>query len=55
MFRALYAHHQEAELYWCSIRFFAFSLNLCTRQLLTESDDTRCCINTVQAPDDEHI
>jgi len=19
MFRALYAHHQEAELYWCSI------------------------------------
>jgi len=26
------------------------SLNLCT-----ESDDTRCCINTIQPPDDEHI
>ena len=22
---------------------------------LTESDDTRCCINTIQPPDDEHI
>ena len=22
---------------------------------LTESDDTRCCINTIQLPDDEHI
>ena len=21
----------------------------------TESDDTRCCINTIQPPDDEHI
>ena len=32
-----------------------FALNLCTRQPLTESDDTRCCINTIQPPDDEHI
>ena len=32
-----------------------FSLNLCTGQPLTESDDTRCCINTIQPPDDEHI
>jgi len=39
MFQALYAHHQEAELYWCSI----------------QSDNTRCCINTIQPPDDEHI
>ena len=30
-------------------------LNLCTRRPLTESDDTRCCINTIQYPDDEHI
>jgi len=27
----------------------------CTERPLTESDDTRCCINTIQPPDDEHI
>ena len=26
-----------------------------TEQPLTENDDTRCCINTIQPPDDEHI
>jgi len=26
-----------------------------TGRSLTESDDTRCCINTIQPPDDEHI
>ena len=31
------------------------SLNLCTGQPLTESDDTRCSINTIQPPDDEPI
>ena len=31
------------------------SLNLCTGQPLTESDDTRRCINEIQPPDDEHI
>ena len=36
-------------------RELQFSLNLCTGQPLTESDDTRCCINTIQPPDDEHI
>jgi len=35
-------------------RELQFSLNLCTRWLLTESDDTRCCINTIYPPDDEH-
>ena len=30
-------------------------LNLCTGRPLTESDDTRCCINKIQPPDDEHI
>jgi hypothetical protein len=29
--------------------------NMCTGRPLTESDDTRCCINTIQPPDDEHI
>jgi hypothetical protein len=45
MFRALYAHHQEARL----------CINLYTDQSLTDSDDTRCCINTIYPPDDEHI
>ena len=31
-----------------------FSLNLCTGGPLTESDDTRCCINTIWPPDNEH-
>ena len=30
-----------------------FSLNLCTGEPLSERDDTRCCINTIQPPDDE--
>jgi len=29
--------------------------NLCTGWSLSESDDTRRCINTIQPPDDEHI
>jgi hypothetical protein len=29
--------------------------HLCTGRPLTENDDTRCCINTIQPPDDEHI
>ena len=28
---------------------------LCTGRPLTESDYTRCCINTIQPPDDENI
>ena len=36
-------------------RLRVFTLNLCTGQPLTNSDDTRCCINTIQPPDDEHI
>ena len=112
MFRALYAHHQEAELYWCSIWYrhsqsmttrctgvktcfilqYVFynplhvssiicsssggwivlmqhlisslsvsdhtvhrCANLRTGWSLTESDDTRCCINEIQPPDDVHI
>ena len=29
--------------------------HLCTGQPLTDSDDTRYCINTIYTPDDEHI
>ena len=32
-----------------------FCLNLRTERPVTESDDTRCCINTIQPPDDEHV
>jgi hypothetical protein len=27
--------------------WFLFFFNLCTRWSLTDSDDTRCCINTI--------
>ena len=30
-----------------------FFLNLCTGMSLTETDDTRCCINTIWPPEDE--
>ena len=33
---------------------YNISLNLCTGRPLTESDDSRCCINTIWPPDDEH-
>ena len=35
-------------------RGLQFSLNLCTGRPLTEGDDTRYCISTIQPPDDEH-
>jgi hypothetical protein len=28
-------------------------VNLCTGRSLTDSDDTRCCINTILPPEDE--
>jgi hypothetical protein len=30
------------------------SLNLCTGRSPTDSDETRCCINTIWHPDDKH-
>ena len=30
-------------------------LNWCTVQPFTESDDTRCCVNTVFPPEDGHV
>jgi len=30
-------------------------VRLYTGRLLTENDDTSCCNNTIQPPDDEHI
>jgi len=57
MFRTLYAHHQEVELYWYSIWYrHSHSVAIrCTGRPLTESDDNRCRINIIQPPDDEHI
>jgi hypothetical protein len=43
-FEQYLAHPQEVKL---------FFLNLCTGRSLTESDDTRCCINTIWPPEDE--
>jgi len=30
------------------------AINGCTEWLFTESDDTRCCNNTIRPPEDEH-
>jgi hypothetical protein len=41
-----------------SVKFAALLINLTSNlRPLTyfQSDDTRCCINTIQPPDDEHI
>ena len=65
-FRALYAHRQEAELYWCSIWYRPLiqwpsgaqterELSQPVHRMAIDSeDDTRCCTNTIQLPDDEH-
>jgi len=31
------------------------ALNRCTVQPFTESDDTRCCDNTIYPPEDGHV
>ena len=31
------------------------ALNQCTVQTFTESEDTRCCVNTIFPPEDEHV
>ena len=31
------------------------ALNRCTVQPFTESDDTRCCVNTIGPPEDGHV
>ena len=31
------------------------ALNRCTVQLFTDSDDTRCCENTIGPPEDGHV
>ena len=31
------------------------ALNLCTVQTFIESEDTRCCVNTIFHPEDGHV
>ena len=31
------------------------TLNQCNVQMFTESEDTRCCVNTVFPPEDGHV
>ena len=31
------------------------ALNRCTVQPFTESDDNRCCVNTISPPEDGHV
>jgi len=41
----------DRPVHW--LRKKEFFLNLCTGRSLTDSDDTRCCINTIWPPEDE--
>ena len=34
---------------------FAQRINQCTVQTFTESEDTRCCVNTIFPPEDGHV
>ena len=69
MFRELHAHHQDVELYWYSIWYRPLIqwpsgaqverigvLSQPVYRTATErEDDNKCCINTIQPPDDEHV
>jgi hypothetical protein len=52
------AHHQEVILLIqhlvSSLSVSGCAMHLCTGRPLTESEDTRCCINTIRPHDDEH-
>ena len=38
-----------------TIIFDMSALNQCTVQTFTESEDTRCCVNTIFPPEDGHV
>jgi len=48
-FNHQHAHLQEDKFYYHSI-WYRHSVNSCT-----ESDDTRCCDNTICPPEDGHV
>ena len=58
MDRRGYSHLKEGALdrtMWRNrFRGLQSALNRCTERLLTESDDARCCNNTIWPPEDEH-
>jgi len=45
------------DVYIClhSIIYQQTEINWCTVQPFTESDDTRCCVNTIFPPEDGHV
>ena len=53
----------DTHLFYFTVRELKYSTCLehymliirCTGRPLTDSDDTRCCINTIHPPHDEHI
>jgi SRSO17 transposase len=56
-FEHRHAHLQEDQLYYHSI-WYRHSLSTRIRhtvQPFTESDDTRCCDNTIFPPEDGHV
>jgi len=41
--------------FWLRADSAESALNRCTVQPLTESDDTRCCVNIIFPPEDGHV
>ena len=39
----------------CCRKYVLSALNQCTVQTFTESEDTRCCVNTIFPPEDGHV
>ena len=44
--------HQPTLMHWLRADS---ALNQCTVQTFTESEDTRCCVNTIFPPEDGHV
>ena len=43
------------ESFTCRKSITQSALNQCTVQTFTESEDTRCCVNTIFPPEDGHV
>ena len=46
---------QSGCLHWLRADSAESALNQCTVQTFTESEDTRCCVNTIFPPEDGHV
>ena len=55
MFRALTCPSSGGQIVFSQHLVSSLSVNRCTVQPFTESDDTRCCENAIGPPEDGHV